>query len=66
MPAYDFKCKSCGHTFTSRVSISERDKVRCPECNSKNLQQLFQSFAVQMKGNDAGGCGSCDKGGSFG
>lgn len=65
MPAYDFKCKNCGHKFTSRISISERDKVHCPECNSKNLQQIFQSFAVQVKGNDAGGCGGCD-GRSFG
>ena len=65
MPAYDFKCKNCGHAFTSRMSISERDKVRCPECNSKNLQQIFQNFAVQVKGQDTGGCGGCD-GGSFG
>lgn len=65
MPAYDFKCKSCGKSFTTRVSISERDTIRCPECNSKNLQQVFQNFAVQVKGNNEGGCNSCD-GGAFG
>lgn len=59
MPAYDFRCKTCEHKFTVRISITERDKVRCPECNSSSIQQLFTPISVTVK-SDSGG--SCDSG----
>lgn len=42
MPEYEYSCSSCGKKFTVAMSISEHDKrqVRCPECQSQELEQL--------------------------
>ncbi|MBU7005408.1 FmdB family zinc ribbon protein [Phosphitispora fastidiosa] len=60
MPAYDFRCKSCDSQFTVRVSISERDKVRCPDCGTSNVKQVLTPFSVTVKGSP--GKTSCDSG----
>ncbi|SFR02914.1 FmdB family zinc ribbon protein [Desulfoscipio geothermicus] len=54
MPTYDFRCADCGHKFTVLVSISEKDKVTCPACSSKEVQQLITGCAVRTGG------GACD------
>ncbi len=56
MPAYDFKCKSCDHKFTVRTSISERDQVKCPKCNSSSVKQVFAPFSVAVKSTTASSC----------
>jgi len=67
MPAYDFRCKRCENKFTVRISISERDKVRCPECDSSSIQQLFTPFAVTVKSGDSHSCDlSCGSKTKFG
>lgn len=43
MPTYEFTCKKCDHKFTVMVSISEKDWVKCPQCSSSDLQQMFNS-----------------------
>lgn len=59
MPSYDFKCKTCDHGFTVRISISERDQVKCPKCGSSAVKQVFSPFSVAVK---SGGGQSCDLG----
>lgn len=51
MPTYEFTCKKCGHKFTVMVSISEKDRVKCPQCSSADLQQMFNSsfFSIGSK-----------------
>ncbi len=67
MPAYDFKCKTCEHKFTARISITERDKVKCPECNSSSVQQLFTPISVTVKSDSKGSCDlSCGSSTRFG
>ncbi|ADG82810.1 FmdB family regulatory protein [Thermincola ferriacetica] len=58
MPRYEFNCQSCGNKFIVAISIAERDKVKCPECGSKNIKQLFSPVSV---GKDSGGdnCNTC-------
>lgn len=51
MPNYDFKCKDCVNAFSVNVSISERENVICPACNSKNIQQIYSSFGVKINSN---------------
>lgn len=60
MPSYDFRCKTCESKFTVRISISERDKVKCPKCASSSVQQVFTPIAV--KGGAGGGCDSSNCG----
>lgn len=63
MPAYDFRCKTCENKFTVRISISERDKVKCPKCESSSVQQVFTPIAVKGVagggGCDSSNCGPC-------
>ncbi|WP_418790037.1 FmdB family zinc ribbon protein [Phosphitispora sp. TUW77] len=63
MPAYDFKCKTCDTQFTVNVPVNEREKVKCPECASSDVKQIFTSFSITVKGTSGkpsceGGCGS--------
>ena len=46
MPIYEFKCSSCGSEFEeltgSHVGLDPGD-VRCPECDSANVERLSTS-----------------------
>lgn len=46
MPAYDFKCDSCGNKFTVRVAIQERKNVKCPQCGQGQLTQLLTGINI--------------------
>ncbi len=66
VPNYDFRCKNCGNKFTVMVSISEKDKVTCPECDSKQITQLFTSINVKGAPSPCGSCSSAGTGCSLG
>lgn len=55
MPTYDFRCQSCGHRFSVFVSISDKDRVTCTQCGSKEIEQLFTGCSVRT-GGDGGSC----------
>jgi putative FmdB family regulatory protein len=59
MPTYDYRCGRCDHKFTVLTSISEKDKVICPQCRSRDVNQLFTGCGVK-KGNGS----SCDLSGN--
>ncbi len=44
MPLYDFKCLECGEIFEALVRGA--NPVACPECQSRNLEQLLSMFSV--------------------
>lgn len=52
MPLYDYVCYTCGNSFEKlrRMSDDDRD-VRCPECDSENIERMLSTFST-------GGCGS--------
>src|SRR5215472_3583670 len=41
MPTYDYKCRSCGHTFEELQSFSEPPLTKCPACKKNKLDRLF-------------------------
>ena len=45
MPLYEYKCRDCETPFETIVSSG--DTVRCPECESENLDRLISTFAVR-------------------
>ncbi|MEW6410575.1 MAG: zinc ribbon domain-containing protein [Nitrospirota bacterium] len=52
MPAYEYKCLDCNRVFTAFLSFKEKEQgdVQCPNCGSKNLQQIYSTFhAVTSK-----------------
>ncbi|MBI4723018.1 MAG: zinc ribbon domain-containing protein [Candidatus Stahlbacteria bacterium] len=65
MPTYEFKCNSCNERFEVCVSISERTKVKCQKCNSREVVQLLSGFYVigteQGKGGGASSCTACSR-----
>ena len=67
MPTFDFECLECGHRFSDFVSIKDKEKVRCPECQSK-VKQRFTGFQFINKSSsdvlpcdkfNQGLCGGC-------
>lgn len=52
MPTYSFVCKECNKTFTQMMTLSEheKNKLACPKCKSKKVEQTFAGFfAVSAK-----------------
>ena len=49
MPTYEYACKKCEHTFQRIEKISEHGakKIRCPECKSTRVEQVFGSVFVK-------------------
>lgn len=64
MPIYDFRCKKCGHKFTVITGMSERDKVTCPECKTREVEQLITGCSVRS--GSGSGCGHSHGSGSTG
>ncbi len=61
MAVIDFKCMDCEEKFFEIVRISERDKIKCPKCGSKNIIQVFEGKCGSSKGGSScsGSCGGC-------
>jgi putative FmdB family regulatory protein len=44
MPAYDYECNTCGHTFELILKISDHEKPTiepCPECKTISVKQII-------------------------
>jgi putative FmdB family regulatory protein len=46
MPVYDYRCGDCKQTFEQVLTLREHDseKMRCPHCGSKNIEQEAAAF----------------------
>jgi len=52
MPQYDYACTDCDHHFTVILTLDEHEheKVKCPKCGSRKVEQLVSAFfAVTSK-----------------
>lgn len=52
MPVYEYICKDCHKEFEEVLTLTEyeSDKIVCPRCGSKNIEQEFaEFFAVTSK-----------------
>ena len=50
MPAYDYKCNSCGHRFEERQSFYDDPVAICPICDSQASRQ-FVAVPIVFKGS---------------
>ncbi len=50
MPIFEFKCKDCGEKFEKLVFSSDKEKIKCPKCNSENVNKVFSVFASKGTG----------------
>lgn len=44
MPLFEYECKKCGHQFEQLIMGSTTPV--CPSCQSKKLEKLLSTFAV--------------------
>lgn len=45
MPLYDFRCRTCAHTFEALVRPAGPEPG-CPNCQGRDLERLLSTFAV--------------------
>lgn len=50
LPAYDYKCNSCGHRFEERQSFYADPVANCPVCQSEASRQ-FVAVPIVFKGS---------------
>ena len=50
MSVYEFKCKSCDHTF--EMVLPSASQGICPKCHSKRLAERYSNFSANSKIND--------------
>jgi putative FmdB family regulatory protein len=50
MPAYDFRCTSCRHTFEVTRPASDRSTPVCPLCGA-DTKRVFTPIGVHFKGS---------------
>lgn len=52
MPTYDYKCKSCGHTWELFQSMTAKPEKVCPSCGKKTAErQIGTGAALLFKGS---------------
>lgn len=51
MPLFDYRCRSCDHTFEALVRGKE--KPACPSCESADLERLVSTPAVHSESTHA-------------
>ncbi len=49
MPAYDFRCKTCRHTFEVVRAPGDTAPPECPECGGET-RRVFTPVGVHFKG----------------
>lgn len=51
MPVYTYRCTNCGFVFDQQQKFSDAPLTRCPECEKKTLQKVFQPVGIVFKGS---------------
>ena len=48
MPHYEFFCPACKKVFSKILTIvrHEKEKISCPHCGSKNVEQRWSAFSA--------------------
>ena len=64
MPIYTYVCKDCKQKFDLMVGVnSEKTQLKCPKCESLNIEKTFSAFSVGNAGSSSGDFGgSCSTG----
>jgi putative FmdB family regulatory protein len=68
MALIDFKCEKCGYKFFELVNFKDRDRVKCPQCESSDVKQIYEGQCYfdspKKDGNTAcenyGRCRACE------
>lgn len=50
MPAYEYRCRDCGHDFEIQQAFTDEALTVCPEC-SGSLRKVFGAVGISFKGS---------------
>lgn len=58
MPLYEYRCADCGETFERLRRWDDSDReLRCPRCQSEQIERLLSAFSQYSRGCSSGGPG---------
>jgi putative FmdB family regulatory protein len=46
MPIYEFRCLGCGHVFEFLKLKKEAEEMKCPKCNSEEVERVLSTVNV--------------------
>ncbi|HAP93949.1 MAG TPA: zinc ribbon domain-containing protein [Desulfotomaculum sp.] len=61
MPAYDYKCRGCGHVWEVRLPSAADDPEQCPNCDGKTFERLFPAPFVAKGRSSPPGTTCCGR-----
>jgi len=50
MPIFEYLCRDCGARFEKLVLKPATEKVACPSCGKRKLEQQISSFVSPVEG----------------
>ncbi len=63
MPIHEFTCKSCQHSFELLImNRDEIDQVRCPKCQSPEVDKLMSAANVSVSSGGSSGASQASGG----
>ncbi|PIW33716.1 MAG: hypothetical protein COW28_03085 [bacterium (Candidatus Ratteibacteria) CG15_BIG_FIL_POST_REV_8_21_14_020_41_12] len=63
MPVYSYICKDCGKKFDLLIGVTaERPELKCPQCDSKNIEKTLASFGIGTSSSSSSSESSCPTG----
>lgn len=60
MPLFEFVCKKCGNKFEKIVFSINNEEIKCPSCNSNEVEKQFSTFSSTSSSNSCSNKGSSD------
>jgi putative FmdB family regulatory protein len=64
MPIYEFRCLGCGHVFEFLKLKKEAEEMKCPKCNSEEVERVLSTVNVakSVSGKSSSTVKSCGGG----
>ncbi|MBS4032519.1 MAG: zinc ribbon domain-containing protein [Clostridiales bacterium] len=59
MPTYEYVCKNCRNRFEVMVPSADKMNVKCPSCESCELQEVYSVNVQKSAGNSCEQIDSC-------
>lgn len=56
MPLYEYTCRKCRKHFSEVLSVKEHEtrKIRCPQCNSEDVEPVIEPFFAKTTRKSTG------------
>ncbi|MBI4830113.1 MAG: zinc ribbon domain-containing protein [Candidatus Lindowbacteria bacterium] len=51
MPTYEYECNTCGHTVDVFHRMTEKPRVKCPECGNSTKKKIGAGAGIIFKGS---------------